>query len=190
MRKSSRKAVVRETAPRISSVADAGLPVGEMRMTPIRLHAVALRKLAYEEATPVQSAARAPNAAPERVSAEVKLEGTINLRTEQTSGTPLVELLLSASVRPDPSVRPVAIDVTLAALFSAGVDVSMRQLLQFVNEGGVRLLFPYLREVISAVSARGIYGPIFLDPVVIGPLRPDAELDRMIVEMPAGSVRE
>jgi preprotein translocase subunit SecB len=189
MKKSSRKVVVRETAPGIPAVADAGLPVGEMRMTPIRLQAVALRKLSYEETTPVQGAARELNTSPERLSAEVKLEGTINLRMEQTSGTRIVELLLSASVRPDPSVRPVAIDVTLAALFSAGVAVSTRQLLQFVNDGGVRLLFPYLREIISAVSARGIYGPIFLDPVVIGPLRPDAELDRLLAQMPVDSGR-
>lgn len=45
--------------------------------------------------------------------------------------------------------------------------------LEFAENSGIRIIFPYLREVISTASMKGLYGPIWLDPMAISVIRPE-----------------
>jgi len=160
-----------------------------MSVSPVQLQAVALRELSYTEIANPSQPPTAPGPGKTDISVEIGLQGTINIQSDSATGAPLIELLLSATVNPDALLRPITVKVVVGGLFSASPPIGLRELLGYVNEGGARLLFPYLREMVSAVTGRGVYGPIFLQPVILGPLRPNDELDGLIEQLSPGAKR-
>jgi preprotein translocase subunit SecB len=58
-----------------------------------------------------------------------------------------------------------------------------RALVEMISGSGGRLLYSYLRELVSSVSSRGVYGPVFLDPVSVGPILTTEQ----IADVPEGS---
>lgn len=144
----------------------------------IRVQAIALRGLDYRELGPPPTPPVGAKAG-SRVPMSVDLKGQINiyLGAEQQ---PLVELKLMVAVRPEPTIRPMQLDATIGALFTGEPEISLDALVRFVNESGAQVLFPYVREVVSAATSRGIFGPIFLDPVVMGSLTTEAEVQKLL----------
>lgn len=151
---------------------------GELSATSVTLRGVVLRKLSYAELQPSAPSFADPGAA-DANGVDIAINGRLTILPDTTTGRPIVELQCAATVRPAPTAKPVEIDLTMAALFSANQDVTTRQLLGYVSQNGGRLMFPYIREMVSSVSGRGIFGPIFMDPVVLGALLPEGELDRI-----------
>jgi preprotein translocase subunit SecB len=170
------------SAPPASATASPTITVGHLGSIGVHMQAVALRELHYRE---VEALPKPPGTLTELGGARqqpvsLQLEGRLNLHRPADSSAPLVELLLTATVLPEPSLKPIEIVATLGALFKASDSVGSDALLRFVNEAGVRILFPYLRELISAASGRGIYGPLFLDPVLVGPLVSEHRLSQVL----------
>lgn len=146
--------------------------------TGITIQAIALRKLNYRELPP-PSGTTIPSVVPTSINLAVEMTGTINVYEDN-----LGELLVDCTVRPDLSVRPLEISATISALFRKDPQVPNEQMLTFLNTSASRLLFPYVRETISSVTGRGVFGPIFINPLLIGSLLSDEKLQELIVAQP------
>jgi preprotein translocase subunit SecB len=70
--------------------------------------------------------------------------------------------------------------VGLSAMFSRQAIIEARPFISFINRQGAPILYPYVREIITSVSARTIYGPIVLPPLIIAPLIDDETIDNLV----------
>lgn len=134
----------------------------------LSLLAVTLRHLVYTEI----EVSDPPNPAPEDASyLQVKLAGEI-----RTGDGDLAEAVIHLVLIPDVRQRPIRIEATMSALIRHSAGMSAHDATLFLNHNGGRLLFPYVRELVSNITARGIYDAVNLDPWVLGPLVPDDQL--------------
>jgi preprotein translocase subunit SecB len=131
-------------------------PIG-LDILPIRLDRIALRNLVYSEVARTEPL-RAPSP-DQRVS--VKLEVNASLRVADEN----VEIVLALRVMPDPDFVPVRVDLTMSAFFTRDSTVDQEKLSEFASGAALRILFPYLREVVSNVTGKGLYPPVWLDPI-------------------------
>lgn len=74
------------------------------------------------------------------------------------------EVSLGMTVTPDPKWMPYKIEVEMIGLFSvtAGTEDDLKQ---FTRLAAPTILFPYVREVISKLTADAKYGPVRLSPM-------------------------
>jgi preprotein translocase subunit SecB len=146
----------------------------------VRLNTVALRSLAYREVGP-QPRLR-PDQQPQRINLDLELTGELRLHNQPDGRPPAVELSLKAVARPDVAIKPIEVEVQLSAVFTRVDPTSFDDLLRFTNAAGARLLFPYLREIVSSVTSRGLYGPVLIDPVTVESLMPDEKLHEIAAD--------
>ena len=145
----------------------------EMQSGSIALRGVALRQISYDElVSPAELGLSGP--VPMDPS-QLGITGTLNLFQEHGAEV-LLEGTLVARVQGRDLYR---IRATVAGLFVAQESVSPRQLAQFAADTGLRLLFPYFREIVSSISGRGVFGQLLLDPVSIGPLLKPEQLNQL-----------
>lgn len=97
---------------------------------------------------------------PEAIDTDIDLTGTINIFESNVA-----ELMLSIRVRPDPKFKPLDLFVRMSAGFSSPAGAEPNQVIQWVNQVGMLILFPYLREAISNITSRSPFGPVFLNPM-------------------------
>ncbi len=71
--------------------------------------------------------------------------------------------------------QAVGVQALLTATFRRSLEVSPTVFIEFVRMRSGPLLFPYLREVISAVTGRGVAGAQYLNPLVMDPLMSQEE---------------
>ena len=178
MTRSQKKTGVAAEANEASENVAEAVPAGNVQHTQVHIDAIALRSLKYEE-LPTSEPLSVTGTQSQRLSLSLSMAGEIKV-AGQAVGGPRVELVLRTQIVPDKTVRPVNIEVELSALFSADEGVAFESLLKFVNSVGVRIMFPYLREVVTTITARGIYGPIFLDPSNVGAMMTDEKIQEVI----------
>lgn len=124
---------------------------------PIRLVRIALRELMYRE-VPSQVPTK-PMAPLQAVDLEVSFSGGIRMAAEG------MEVILSVAATPDPAFVPVEINVKMSAFFEREPEVSDEALVRFASGPALRIIFPYLRECVSNATSKGLYGPVWLDPM-------------------------
>ncbi|MGH7621118.1 MAG: hypothetical protein ACREMU_02150 [Gemmatimonadaceae bacterium] len=174
---SRRKKTVRaeQDVPRADSEAPA--PTG------IHLQAVLLRLLTYRE-IPTDVPVAAGHPAPPQMAVGIKLTGQVRLHPIPDGPVPGVEFVVKGIVKPDIALRPIEVEVELSLVVApatpAEPSVTLTDVVKFLSVGGLRTTYPYLREIISSVTARGIYGPLFLDPVFAQPLMSDEQIDQIV----------
>jgi preprotein translocase subunit SecB len=132
-------------------------PVAPM---PLALERVALRELSYREipgmtATPVPGELVQMNIA-------LKINAQVMLLPEGC------ELRLNAEVVPDPTYQPIEMQVTVSGYFRRVSEIRDEELLEFLRGPGVRIVFPYLRELVSSTTGRGIFPAVWIDPIGLG----------------------
>lgn len=138
----------------------------------VRLSGIALRHLSYEETAPIP----VPPDEPPRET-DLALDAEIALLSRNRA-----QLTYSLVVTPDPAWRPIKVTARVSGLFEAGPEISVKELVAFANDAGGRILFPYAREVVSAVTGRGVFGPVFLDPMALQPVVTAQEVEQFATE--------
>jgi preprotein translocase subunit SecB len=137
---------------------------------PLRLLSVALRELSYRE-LPFDPA----KLVPDQVRMNIGLQLQVQLRFLNSSNA---EIRLNASVKPDPTVKPIEISVSMSAVFERSPEMGPREFARVVHDVGARILYPYVREVCSNVTNRGIFGAMHLDPMVVATPLSEEQLAR------------
>lgn len=145
----------------------------------IRLYGIALRHLTYEEVTPPISPTEAGEG-----DTDVALDAEVSLLSDTRA-----QLTYSIVVTPDPTRRPIKVTARVSGIFEAAEGTPVRDLLAFASDAGGRILFPYAREAVSAVTGRGIYGPVFLDPVALQPMISADEVAQFAAEYESNKAR-
>ncbi len=156
----ARKTKKRVATKAVSTVATPEIPPPPVGSPQILLDALVLRGVSYRELP--DSGAVQPLAPGERVELDIKLEGKVTVFTQG------VELYVTMNVTPKPAHAPVEIEVVYSALFRRPEGISQDNFLKWARGPAVRIVFPYLRETVANLAMRGRFGPLLLDPVVIG----------------------
>lgn len=134
---------------------------------PIKILRIALRSLEYKELTPNRPARiLAPN---QQVKVALAVRAELRLAIEGA------EVSLEVVVNPDPEFIPTEVRASLSAYFSREATVSDEHLKQFAAGPALRILYPYIRELVSSITARGIYSQVWLDPMQAQMLFNDAD---------------
>lgn len=126
---------------------------------PLRLDRIALREASYEEME--AQAPPTPISPGQPMSMRVNVQGGVGTRGE------LLELKLDLTIEPDPAHIPIKVRVVYSAFYNRSPKVSDEDAIGFLHGAGVRILFPYIREAVSSLTSRGIFGPVWLDPMDI-----------------------
>ncbi|HEY4101348.1 MAG TPA: protein-export chaperone SecB [Gemmatimonadales bacterium] len=74
------------------------------------------------------------------------------------------EVMVNVKTEPI-TARPERVDVLAIGRFELQGPPPGLALPRFVRVGAVSLIYPYAREAITNLTARGAFGPLFLDPV-------------------------
>jgi preprotein translocase subunit SecB len=149
----------------------------EERTVGVRLLGVALRSVSYREleghAVDPQKAQSAPI-----FDIAFVLNANVSFPSPRRA-----QLTLSANVRPDPSVRPVEIDVSMSTALERDEGVSARDFLEFLSNTGGVILFPYIRHVVASLTVHGVYGHVLLNPMRVGPLLEHGAMERLAKQL-------
>lgn len=123
---------------------------------PITLDRIALRRLSYVEV----KFESPPVPAEGRINIDLSLDGRLNLMKQG------VEIFLDVKIRPEVAHLPYEVEVGISAFFRREDAVADQELLEFAQGPGMRIVYPYVREITSNVTSRGLFGPLWLDPTV------------------------
>jgi preprotein translocase subunit SecB len=94
-----------------------------------------------------------------------EVEGPISFGWDwRVTGPRDFEVILQVSVGPS-RARPEDASVALSGSFSVSGPNHSVATLEFVRIQGPAILFPYLREGLSAITSRGAHGPSYLAPM-------------------------
>lgn len=75
------------------------------------------------------------------------------------------ELYMGVEVRPDPSHVPIEIQVGYSLFFRRPPELTEDAIKRFASTSGLIIIYPYVRQMVSDLSARGLFGPVWLDPL-------------------------
>ncbi len=131
----------------------------DLSKLPVRLDRIALRAATYEEKE--ISSPPLPVALGQSVAMAVDVQGGVGTRGE------FLELQLRLTIEPDSRYIPVKVAVTYSAFFVRPPTMADDTAVDFLHGAGVRILFPYIRETVSNLTSRGVFGPVWLDPMDI-----------------------
>jgi preprotein translocase subunit SecB len=177
MRKQKRRKLAREAQVKQGASTKSGSQsdraASSAHVVPVRLQAVALRGVSYRE---VEGLEVSPSEQPPAIAMETSINVILNILEDR-----LVELRMNYVVRPDKRYRPVEIEVQMSALFIREEGLPLRAALEFANRSGGLILYPYIREMISSVTSRGIFQPILLGLIPQAQLFSAEQLDEMEV---------
>lgn len=105
-----------------------------------------------------------------------------------------VEFMLDVRTRPSGGDGSFALFVRMSALFAREDIIRPEPFIGFLNRQGAPILMPYVREVVSNISSRGIYDTVNMAPIVLEPLLDDetvgavvGALEKLIGEKAAAS---
>lgn len=129
----------------------------EIRPPAISFEKIALRHISFREVKPQPPGERKA----ERIGVDLKMDGQIRV------GENGLEVTLEFRVIPDPSQKPFELEFALSGWFKGGDDVTKEELGEFGQNSAVQMLYPYARELISDISARGIHGTLLMDPLFL-----------------------
>ena len=144
-----------------------------MQPSGVEIEGIALRDLRYFEDAGVDSEEIFDDAWPEP--GQLNFTGLINLISHTN-----VEFSMFVRARLTVDDAVFGLMASFSAMFSRSKIIEARPFLQFINRQGAPLLFPYVREVVSSVSARSVYRPVNLAPLIIAPLIDEETLDAHI----------
>lgn len=151
-----------------TSAAGPGAVIGD---SPVRISSIALRELTYRE---LEFEAEKLRVTEPRMNIGLQMQGQIRFLDAHHA-----ELLLKISAKPDPVIKPIELFVAMSGVFERMPPLGPRAFAAFVSSSGPRILFPYLREAISTISNRGLFGAVHLDPVSVNPLLTDEQLAKI-----------
>ncbi len=138
----------------------AGDPAGQGSGMPLALERVALRELSYRE-IPGVTPAPVPNELVQ-MNIALRINAAVMLLPEGC------ELRLDAEVVPDSTYQPIEMHIAVSGYFRRVGEISDEALLEFLKGPGVRIVFPYLRELVSSTTGRGIFPAVWIDPIGLG----------------------
>lgn len=157
----------RQVVP-VAEVSRRSLPEG------VTLLAIVLRELRYTD-TPSSEIGETSLAEGE---IHYDVAGSLDLRPPY-----LAQVGMKVTVHPNPVDRPVEMEVAVTATLRRGENVSAKAFLNYINHRSGALLFPYIREIVSNTSARGVVPAIYLHPVVLPQMLSDEELQPYIDQL-------
>ena len=122
----------------------------------IRLEQLFCRRAEYEQVHP-KATARSIR------TEDLNLGVSLAWRETKTDG---VEIELTLALRPDEAKeQPYRVVVTYVGRFAFGALPEGLQKDDFVQRNAAAILFPYVREMLSHLTARGSAGPVTLPPI-------------------------
>ena len=143
----------------------------------IAITSISLRQLHYEEVGEVEQ----PNSPPVGQTL-FDMFTSIDVRPPD-----FVQVSLKVTVRTNPKERPITLVVVVSAVFIRAPSVTIDQFAEFLRTRSQQVIFPYVREVVSSVTARGLTGALYINPVVLEPFMTLEEMKAQIagLEPPA-----
>lgn len=141
--------------PDNSAAQGAGAASGEQGQPGLAIQRIYLKDLSFE--TPMGLAAFAQNTKP-------KIQQELNVQMERLEGDRYEVVLLITITATIEERTAFLVEVKQAGLFHiTGLDSP--QLSQVINSHCPQILFPYAREAIDGVLARGAFAPLMLPPI-------------------------
>lgn len=129
------------------------------RYAGVDLRGVHLRKVHYDELGKVATDAVGSSAV------TFSMSGRVIAQDRNT-----VALHVDFDLKPVGLTTGIQIAISLSALFARMPEIDALAFISFVNRQGGPLLFPFIRELTANLTQRGLYEPIWLDPVSLDPL--------------------
>jgi len=145
------------TSKKASTSASSPSDVAETPAGPITLTRVILREVHYEELE--TSTVPSPLPPGQRMAVSTDVGAQLRIFADG------MEMFVHAEIAPDPKYQPFVIRASISGLFGRNSQTSDEELLEFGTHAGIRILFPYIREIVSNVSSRGAFGPLWIDPI-------------------------
>jgi len=133
--------------------------------TGVRLLGIAVRSLSYREVT--EDTVSGPRESPQTMNVSWEFESGLAVVNRHTAS-----IRMKFTFKPDEAVRPIEVVGDIQALFSRDEAVSPASFINYLNTRGGTMLIPYIREAISSITSRGVYGPIFVDPMAFAAIAP------------------
>ena len=97
---------------------------------------------------------------PSRVNVELAINASVNVSNEAAGAA----VFLNVHVTPDPKWQPYRVEVTVSGVF-VGENTTRQQFDQFCRLNAPVILFPYIRQIVHALTAEAQYGSVIMDPV-------------------------
>ncbi len=135
----------------------------------VKLEDVFVRKLQYNEL----DAKSFPNAASSEN--DVRVQGSIKPRYQD-----FLEIELMVTVAPYRRDAAFELTVTMSANFRREGNVSVDRFAQFVAKRSGSMVMPYVRELVSSVTGRGIHQTYYMEPLILEPKVDDESLEHLI----------
>jgi preprotein translocase subunit SecB len=79
-------------------------------------------------------------------------------------------------VRTNPKEKPIKLLVVVSAVFKLAPAINDDQLAEFLRTRSQHIIFPYLREVVSSITGRGVAGALYINPIVLEPFMTHEEM--------------
>jgi hypothetical protein len=136
------------------------LPPDPLVPTGLQIVAVTLRELHYNEVGSVDPGKASPEGQD-----RYEIHGAIDIRPPD-----LIQVAMKFALKPNHKTRPIHLSCVLSATFRRGKDLDMDAVAEFIRVRSHLILFPYMRELVSNVTGRGVYGALYLHPVVLPPM--------------------
>jgi preprotein translocase subunit SecB len=133
----------------------------------IAITGISLRELHYEEVEPHAQDERAPPIG----------QTLFDIFTAVDVKPPdLVQVSLKVNVRTNPKEKPIKLRVIVSAVFKRAAGITNAQLAEFLRTRSQHVIFPYVREVVSSITGRGVTGALYINPVVLEPFMTQQEM--------------
>lgn len=128
----------------------------------VRLGGIFTRAVSFSEVA-VSKGKREPPHDPEHPRADLNLR--IGVARGDVGTDKGAEVVLDATIRPDPSKQPYSLQIVMSAVFHVPASFDEKLFDAFCRQNAPLIMWPYLRALASSVTADGKYGAIRLDPV-------------------------
>jgi hypothetical protein len=163
-------------SPAIVPTAEQGTPIAPPGSGDgIVLLAVAVRELIYREIPIPGGQQLLPVSPGSPLAVQTNFQGQIGLGEGGAA-----ELTLRLELVFDHRQRPIELQAGITAQFRRPPQMSLRDFVKWLSDAGGRFLYPYFRELVSSVTARGVYGTVLLNPALLNPLLTPEELEQLL----------
>lgn len=142
----------------------------------VEITSIAVRGLRYYENAGPNSKTKFDEAWPEPGS--LNFVGKLRIHSAET-----VEFSMWVRARLESGGAVFGIYIALSAMFSRESIIEARPFMTFINRQGAPILYPYVREIVTSLSAKSIYEPVVLPPLIIAPLVDDEIVDSFIANL-------
>lgn len=143
------------------------------------VRAAAFAELPGAEATPPAPGQTVP------VSLEIQ---AVFSQGETPEGRAVAEVHLHVNLEPDPSLQPYHLKVSVTGVFAALEGVGAEDFKLFCRHSTPAILWPYIRQLVSALTADARYGPLRLDPVNVAGMLNQAKEEQLTP--PTGATKQ